>query len=106
MSYEAPQGNAYQTQPVASSQYVAPYEDPRDSVGAWMIAQLISAIPLVGFIYLIVLAVSSSDSTSPARRNWARAMLMWQIVVVVALVLFFIIFGAALLATFPSSTAV
>lgn len=58
-----------------------------DGVGSWMLAQLISAIPVVGFIYLLVVAFGGTPSLSC--RNWARALFVWQIigvVVVVALV--------------------
>lgn len=55
-----------------------------DGVGSWMLAQLISAIPVVGFIYLLVVAFGGTPSLS--RRNWARALFMWQIIGVVAVV--------------------
>jgi hypothetical protein len=60
------------------------------SVGDWMITMLIASIPLVGFIMLFVWAFS--EGTSPSKKNWARATLIFLIIL---FVLYFII-GAAL----------
>ena len=47
-------------------------EHPDDSVGAWMLTLFVAGIPVVGFIYMLVLALGSGGS--PAKRNFARAM--------------------------------
>ena len=52
-------------------------EHPADSVGSWMLALFLTGIPIVGFIYVLVVAFGGS--ASPSRCNWARAMLLWQI---------------------------
>jgi hypothetical protein len=59
------------------------------SVGDWMITLLILSIPLVNFIVLIYWAVSSS--TGPIKANFAKAALVWMIIIIV---LYFLFFGA------------
>ena len=90
--YYTPAGGA--SQPV----YVAPGqapEHPADSVGSWMLALLLTVIPVVGFIYVLVLAFGGSASTS--RCNWARAMLLWQLIALIIVVIaFFALGGPAL----------
>ncbi len=76
-------------------------EHPDDSVGSWMITLLLVGIPVVGFIYLLVLALGSGSS--PAKRNYARAMFIWQIIGIIALVLMFVLFGGAIMAGLQNS---
>ena len=76
-------------------------EHPDDSVGAWMLTLFLVGIPVVGFIYLLILALSSGRS--PAKRNFARAMFIWQIIGIVATVLLFILFGGAVMAGLQNS---
>ena len=76
-------------------------EHPDDSVGSWMITLLLVGIPVVGFIYLLVLALGSGSS--PAKRNYARAMFIWQIIGVVATVLILLLFGSAIFAALQNS---
>ena len=90
--YYTPAGGA--SQPV----YVAPGqapEHPADSVGSWMLALLLTALPVIGIIYVLVLAFGGSASTS--RCNWARAMLLWQLIALIIVVIaFFAVGGPAL----------
>ena len=53
-------------------------EDTADSVGAWMLTLFVAGIPVVGLIYLLVLAFSSGSA--PSKRNFARALLIWEII--------------------------
>ncbi len=76
-------------------------EHPDDSVGAWMLTLFLVSIPVVGFIYLLVLALGSG--ASPAKRNFARAMFVWQIIGVVATILIFVLFGGAIFAGLQNS---
>lgn len=64
--------------PYGYAQAPARAVDPADSLGSWMVATLVSAIPLVGFIYLLVVAFGGTASVS--RRNWARALFAWQLI--------------------------
>lgn len=76
-------------------------EHPDDSVGAWMLTLFLAGIPVVGFIYLLALALGSGGS--PAKRNFARAMFIWQIIGVVAAILIIVLFGSALFAGLQGS---
>ena len=76
-------------------------EHPDDSVGAWMLTLFLVGIPVVGFIYLLILALGSDGS--PAKRNFARAMFIWQIIGIVATILMFILFGGAIMAGLQNS---
>lgn len=67
---QAPAPAPYQAYPPVSA--------PADSVGSWMVATFVSMIPIVGFIYLIVVAFGGTASV--ARRNWARAIFAWQLI--------------------------
>ena len=53
-------------------------------------------------VALLVLALGSGGS--PAKRNFARAALIWQIICALAAVLFFVLFGAAIMASLPDSS--
>ena len=76
-------------------------ERPDESVGSWMLTLLLCGIPVVGFIYMLVLALGSGGS--PAKRNFARAMFIWQIIGVVATILLFVLFGGAVMAGLQNS---
>lgn len=76
-------------------------EHPDDSVGSWMLTLFVVGIPLVGFIYLLVLALGSGSS--PAKRNYARAMFIWQIIALIGLILMFVLFGGAIMAGLQNS---
>ena len=76
-------------------------EHPDDSVGGWMLTLFLAGIPLVGFIYLLVLAFGSSGS--PSKRNFARALFIWQIIGVVLTTLMIIVFGGALMAALQNN---
>ena len=62
--------------------------------GEWVVTFLIASIPFVGFIMLFVWAFGSSTNESKA--NWAKAILMWFVIVTVIYLIFGLIFGAAL----------
>lgn len=64
------------------------------SVGDWIITLLILSIPLVNFIVLIYWAVSKS--TSPVKANFAKAALVW----ILLITLIYIIFFGALIGAF------
>lgn len=69
-------------------------ERPDESVGSWMLTLLLCGIPLVGFIYLLVLAFGSS--AAPSKRNFARAVFVWQIIALVASVILYVLFGVTI----------
>ena len=76
-------------------------ERPDESVGSWMLTLLLCGIPVIGFIYMLVLALGSGGS--PAKRNFARAMFIWQIIGIVATILMFVLFGGAIMAGLQNS---
>ena len=71
-------------------------ERPDESVGSWMLTLLLCGIPVVGFIYLLVLAFGSG--AAPSKRNYARAVFAWAIIALVATVILYVLFGAAIFA--------
>ena len=52
-------------------------ERPDESVGSWMLTLFVSGIPIIGVIYLLVLAFGSGSA--PSKRNYARAVFAWAI---------------------------
>ena len=65
------------------------------SVGAWVGTLILTAIPIVGFICLIVWAVSSSTEKQ-SRKNWAIAQLIIMLVTMVLSIVLVAVFGAGL----------
>ena len=61
-------------------------ERPDESVGSWMLTLLMCGIPVIGFIYLLVLAFGSG--AAPSKRNFARAALIWTLIALVVTVIF------------------
>ena len=61
-------------------------ERPDESVGSWMLTLFVCGIPVIGVIYLLVLAFGSS--ASPSKRNFARAALIWTLIALVVTVIF------------------
>ena len=66
-----------------------------DSVGSWMLTILLAGIPVLGFIYMLVLAFGNGRSAS--KKNWARATLIWAVIGAVLATLFYVVLGASLL---------
>jgi hypothetical protein len=69
---------------------------PVMSVQDWLITLLIMAIPLVNIIMLFVWAFGNNDN--PTRTNWAKAYLIMILIGIGLSIIFFMIFGAAILA--------
>lgn len=68
----------------------APQQEATDGLGSWVLTTFLMFIPLVNIIYLLVLAFGGSNSL--AKRNFARATLIWMLVsfvlaIIVAIVL-------------------
>ena len=76
-------------------------EYPDESVGSWMLTLFVCGIPVIGVIYLLVLALGSGGS--PSKRNFARALFIWQIIGIVATILMFVLFGGAIMAGLQNS---
>ena len=61
-------------------------EYPDESVGSWMLTLFVCGIPVIGVIYLLVLAFGSG--AAPSKRNFARATLIWALIALVVTVIF------------------
>lgn len=61
-------------------------ERPDESVGSWMLTLFVSGIPIIGVIYLLVLAFGSGSA--PSKRNFARAALIWTLIALAVTVVF------------------
>ena len=70
-------------------------QDTDMSVGSWIGTLILSAIPVVGFICLIVWAVSSSPEKR-SRKNWAIAQFILTLIVIAIVALAYIAGGASL----------
>ena len=62
------------------------------TVGDWMIILLLISIPIVNIIMLFVWALSSD--TNETKSNFAKATLMWFVVIIILWVLFFASLGS------------
>ena len=84
--------------PIIDPDYVPPYaRNTTDmSVGDWVLTLILTAIPLVGFICLIVWAVSSSPEKR-SRKNWAIAQFIITLVTLVLTVVLIAVYGAAIM---------
>ena len=82
--------------PIIDPDYVPPYarKSTDMSVGDWVLTMILTAIPLVGFICLIVWAVSSSPEKR-SRKNWAIAQFIMTLVAIAIAVLLFVAYGSA-----------
>ena len=79
-------------QPVGGGAPAQVPEESADSVGSWMLTMFLAAIPLFGLIYLLMLAFG--DGRSVARKNWARAALIWMVIGIVLSILLSAVLGA------------
>ena len=70
-------------------------QDTDMSVGSWIGTLILSTIPIVGFICLIVWAVSSSPEKR-SRKNWAIAQFILTLIGVVIAILVYAMYGASL----------
>ncbi|NLT26772.1 MAG: hypothetical protein GXX90_09025 [Microbacteriaceae bacterium] len=84
-----------QSAPVyAAPVYAAPQQrDPADSVGSWMLTIFLLGLPLVGLIYLLVVAFGGSSSES--KQNFARASLIWYLISIVLTIILFVVLAAS-----------
>lgn len=87
---QQPQGNYYTNAAVQVSP--AP-EDNVVKIGTWMFTMFMMLIPLVNIIYLIYCAC---DSSRLSRANWARAQLIWLLILFVAGIILSVCMGGLL----------
>ena len=65
------------------------------SIGAWVGTLILTAIPIVGFICLIVWAVSSSPEKR-SRKNWAIAQFILMLICLVLTIALVAVYGSAI----------
>ena len=66
------------------------------NVGDWVLTIFLSSLPLVGLVLLFIWAFG--DNQRKERVNWAKATLLWMLIGIAIASIFFMIFGAAMLA--------
>ncbi len=76
----------------------APSVETTITIGEWMLTTIILAIPCVGFIMTFVWAFGDTKRTKPSKSNYAKAILIWYVISIVA----GIIFSSSLAAIFAS----
>ncbi|MDN5731928.1 MAG: hypothetical protein L0K41_05710 [Yaniella sp.] len=83
----------YQQQqlPPSNLPYAAPPQHT-EGLGSWVLAIFLTMIPLVNIIYLLVLAFGGSVSV--AKKNFARATLIWTAVGIVFSIVVAILFAS------------
>lgn len=83
----------YQQQhlPPSNLPYAAPQQST-EGLGGWVLAIFLTMIPLVNIIYLLVLAFGGSISV--AKKNFARATLIWMIVGILVSIVAAILFAS------------
>jgi hypothetical protein len=73
------------------------YQRGEITIGEWMLTILITAIPIVGLVMLFVWGFGTG--THPSKANWAKATLIWFAIIIGFYIVFFMIFGLALLSS-------
>lgn len=80
----------YGQQPYGQQPYPM-YPNHDVSVGDWMLSYLVCMIPLVNLVMLLIWAFDSN--TIPSKRNWARASLLWVLIIIGIYVLLIFLLG-------------
>lgn len=75
-----------------------PVQRDTENLGSWVVVVLLTLIPLVNIIYLLVLAFGAG--TSVAKRNFARASLIWMAVGIALSIVLGILIAVAGLSVF------
>ncbi len=81
--------STYQGQMPSYSQPIQPINTQPDmTVGQWVLTIFLSGLGIIGIILLFVWAFGSDTNTS--KKNYARAMLIWQAIAIGLVVIFYI----------------
>lgn len=65
------------------------------SVKEWLLIFVIMILPIVNIVMLFIWAFGSE--TNKIKSNWAKATLIWMVIVIVLYILFFAAFGASMM---------
>jgi len=97
------QPTSYQSYPPTQPGYDhLPPAQNQESLGSWVLVVFILFIPVVNVIYLLVLAFGAT--TSIAKRNFARASLIWMAIGLVVSIVLGILVASAGLSIFSELT--
>ncbi len=88
---QQPYGQPPYGQPPYGQQPYPMYPNRDVSVGDWMLSYLVCMIPLVNLVMLLIWAFDSN--TIPSKRNWARASLLWVLIIIGIYVLLIFLLG-------------
>lgn len=69
---------------------------PVVSIGEWIVTVLLTAIPFVNLVMLLIWGFGGG--TNPSKANFAKASLIWMAIGLVFCIIFYVLFGAAMLA--------
>lgn len=83
------------TTPANSGNYYTSQDTTPVRTSEWFWTLFLTAIPLVGIIMLLVWGFGSGNNVNKA--NWAKATLLWILVITTFYVLILIIFGLSFL---------
>lgn len=97
----AEQYQAPQPVPPQAPQYGVE-SDASLTLGQWVLNLFLTYIPVVNIIMLLIWAFGST--TAPAKKNWARANLIWLVISIVVSTLIFCTIGAAIIAALSHSS--
>lgn len=87
-TYQGQSSPNYNQQPVYPQAYNQYQAQPEMSVGSWVLTIFLSGLGIIGIILLFVWGFS--DSTPTAKKNYARAMLIWQAIAIGLVIIFYI----------------
>ena len=65
------------------------------SLGPWMLTTSLASLPIVGIVMLLIWSFGSG--TSPAKSNWAKATLLWMLIVIGIYLLLIVLTGGLIL---------
>lgn len=68
------------------------YNDEPMTIGEWLLTIFITSIPCVGLIMLFVWGFGNGNKS---RSNYCKAMLIWELIALVILIVIYVIFFAA-----------
>ncbi|MBR3891528.1 MAG: hypothetical protein IKJ30_05625 [Bacilli bacterium] len=66
-------------------------------MGSWILTYILVGIPMVGIIMMFVWAFGDKTKADPTFRNWARTMLIIELIAVILVVLYIVILLPAIM---------
>ncbi len=88
--------------PTEQPTYSEPAGEQPINIGDWLITFLITCIPCIGLVMLFVWAFSIG--TPKSKSNWAKAQLIWILIIAVLTTIMYVVMGAAILSAVQQTT--